>query len=83
MTHMLIALWREETVPVMGEETIAMAREDCAWGYDQIVGALANIGFTISDQTMGNILKRHGIALVLECKATTTGRSFSKGTWTC
>ena len=32
------------------------------WGYDRIVGALANLGYTISDQTVGNILKRHGIA---------------------
>jgi hypothetical protein len=32
-----------------------------AWGYDRIVGALAHLGYTISAQTVGNILKRHGI----------------------
>jgi transposase InsO family protein len=32
------------------------------WGYDRIVGALANLGHIVSDQTVGNILRRHGIA---------------------
>jgi putative transposase len=40
---------------------VRMARENRSWGYDRIVGALANLGYTISDQTVGNILKRHGI----------------------
>jgi hypothetical protein len=40
---------------------VRMARENRSWGYDRIVGALANLGDTISDQTVGNILKRHGI----------------------
>jgi hypothetical protein len=31
-------------------------------GYDRIVGALANLGHEISYQTVGNILRRHGIA---------------------
>ena len=26
------------------------------------MGALANLGYTVSDQTVGNVLKRHGIA---------------------
>jgi hypothetical protein len=34
-----------------------MARENPSWGYDRIVGALANLGHQISDQTVGNILK--------------------------
>jgi len=28
-----------------------MARENSGWGYDRIVGALANLGYTVSDQT--------------------------------
>jgi len=40
---------------------VQIARENRSWGYDRIVGALANLGYTISDQTVGNILKRHGI----------------------
>jgi len=31
------------------------------WGYDRIAGALKNLGHTISDQTVGNILRRHGL----------------------
>ncbi len=29
------------------------------WGYDRIAGALANLGHEVSDQTVGNILRRH------------------------
>jgi hypothetical protein len=31
-------------------------------GYDRIVGALANLGHRLSDQTVGNVLRRHGIS---------------------
>src|SRR6516225_2100636 len=41
---------------------VQMARENSGWGYDRIVGALANLGYTVSDQTVGNVLRRHGIA---------------------
>jgi homeodomain-containing protein len=41
---------------------VRMARENSGWGYDRIVGALANLGYTVSDQTVGNIRRRHGIA---------------------
>src|SRR5579863_1125612 len=41
---------------------VRMARENSGWGYERIVGALANLGYTVSDQTVGNILRRHGIA---------------------
>jgi putative transposase len=37
---------------------VRMARENRSWGYDRIVGALANLGYRISDQTVGNILRR-------------------------
>ena len=33
-------------------------------GYDRIVGALANLGHEVSDQTVGNVLRRHGIPVV-------------------
>jgi transposase InsO family protein len=47
-----------------------MARENCSWSYYRIVGTLANLGYTTSDQTVGNILKRHGIAPAPERKTT-------------
>src|SRR5919197_1755778 len=55
---------------------VRMAKENRSWGYDRIVGALANLGYTISDQTVGNILKRHGIPPASERKTTTTWKEF-------
>src|SRR5262249_16901793 len=40
---------------------VRMARDTSSWGYDRIVGALANLGHRLSDQTVKNILRRHGI----------------------
>jgi len=39
-----------------------MAKDNPSWGYDRIAGAMKNLGHRISDQTVGNILKRNGIA---------------------
>jgi transposase InsO family protein len=55
---------------------VRLAQENRSWGYDRIVGALANLGYTISDQTVGNMLKRHGIAPAPERKTTTTWKEF-------
>src|SRR5437867_2750723 len=55
---------------------VRMAQENRSWGYDRIVGALANLGHTVSDQTIGNILKRHGIPPAPERKTTTTWKEF-------
>ena len=38
-----------------------MASENRDWGYDRIAGALANLGYEISDQTVSNVLRRHGL----------------------
>jgi hypothetical protein len=51
---------------------VRMAKENSDWGYDRIVGAMANIGYTLSDQTIGNILQCHGIPTAPERKHTTT-----------
>jgi putative transposase len=55
---------------------VRMAQENRSWGYDRIVGALAHLGYTISDQTVGNILKRQGILPAPERKKTTTWKEF-------
>src|SRR5919198_817887 len=55
---------------------VRLAQENRSWGYDRIVGALANLSYTISDQTVGNILKRHGIPPAPERKTTTTWKEF-------
>jgi transposase InsO family protein len=53
-----------------------MARENSGWGYDRIVGALANLGHHVSDQTVGNILLRHGIAPAPKRSQITTWKDF-------
>jgi putative transposase len=55
---------------------VRMAQENRSWGYDRIAGTLANLGYTISDQTVGNILKRHGIPPAQERAKTTTWNEF-------
>src|SRR5262252_428316 len=55
---------------------VRIAQENRSWGYDRIVGALANLGHTVSDQTVGNILKRHGLPPAPERKTTTTWKEF-------
>ena len=58
------------------ELVLRMARENRSWGYDRIVGALANLGYTLSDQTVGNILKRHGIPPAPQRQKTMPWREF-------
>jgi transposase InsO family protein len=53
-----------------------MASENRGWGYDRIAGALANLGHEISDQTVGNVLRRHGLLPAPERKRTTTWAAF-------
>jgi putative transposase len=55
------ALGRPRSDPELEDLVVRMAQENRSWGYDRIVGALKHLGYTISDQTVGNILKRHGI----------------------
>jgi putative transposase len=66
--------------PRIDEETenlvVRMAKENPAWGYDRLVGALANLGHTLSDQTVGNILGRHDIPSAPKRKHTTSWKDF-------
>jgi putative transposase len=55
---------------------VQMARENSGWGYDRIAGALANLGHEISDQTVGNVLRRHGMAPAPKRSETTTWKDF-------
>ena len=55
---------------------VQMARENSGWGYDRIVGALANLGHGVSDQTVGNVLRRHGIEPAPRRSQNTTWRDF-------
>jgi hypothetical protein len=35
---------------------VRLARENSSWGYDRIAGALTNLGYKVSHQTVGNVL---------------------------
>jgi putative transposase len=55
---------------------VRMASENPDWGYDRIAGALANLGYKVCDQTIGNALQRHGLPPAPERKRTTTWPAF-------
>ena len=55
---------------------VKMAKENRGWGYDRLAGALAHLGYEISDQTVGNILKRRGLPTASERRKTTTWKAF-------
>jgi transposase len=55
---------------------VRMAQEHRSWGSDRIVGALANLGLTVSAQTVANVLKRPGIPPAPERQTTTTWKEF-------
>ncbi len=40
---------------------LKLAEENPSWGYDRLSGALSNLGYQVSDQIIGNILKRNSI----------------------
>jgi len=55
---------------------IRMASENRGWGYDRLAGALANLGYAISDQTVGNVLRRQGLPPAPERNRTTSWTDF-------
>jgi hypothetical protein len=66
-----------QTVPPELEALVVrMARENTGWGYDRIVGALTNLDHHLSGQTVGNILRRHGIAPAPKRSRTTSWKDF-------
>ncbi len=56
--------------------TVKFAKENPTWGYDRIQGELAKVGYRISDTTVGNILKAHGIEPAPTRGARDRGRRF-------
>jgi putative transposase len=58
------------------ELIVRMAEDNRSWGYDRIVGALANLGYEVTDQTVGNVLRRHGVPPAPERKHSTTWAAF-------
>jgi putative transposase len=52
---------RPRVDPEIEKLVLRCAEESPSWGDDRIQGTLANLGYEISDETVGNILRRNGI----------------------
>jgi putative transposase len=63
--------------PAIEALVLRMAQQNSSWGYDRIAGVLANLGHHVSGQTIGNILKRHGIAPAPKRSQNSTWKDFS------
>jgi putative transposase len=72
---------RPQVIEEVKQLILRMARENPTWGYDRIQGALNNLGYKISDTTVGNILRANGIEPAPERKRRTTWRTFLRAHW--
>jgi putative transposase len=72
----LMPVGRPATDSIIVELVLRFARENRSWGYDRIVDALAELGHVISDSTVGNILREHGIDPAPERKRQPTWADF-------
>ncbi len=66
---------------VIVDLVLRLAKENPTWGFDKIQGALANVGYHISDTTVGNILKAHGIEKAPDRQRTGSWSTFLKAHW--
>ena len=57
------------------------AKENLTWGFDWIQGELAKVGYPISDTTVRNILKAHGIESAPTRQHTGSWQTFLKSHW--
>jgi len=67
---------RPRTAEEIERLVVQMAKENPDWGYDRIAGAMDNLGYRLSDQTIGNILRRHDIPPTPKRKQTTSWKDF-------
>lgn len=63
------------------ELLLRLARENPTWSYDHLQGALGNLGHKISDSTVANILRDHGLEPAPERKRQTRWHTFLKAHW--
>jgi putative transposase len=67
----------QETVDLV----LRLARENPRWGYKRIQGALLNLGLVISDTSVANVLKAHGIEPAPDRKRQSTWKEFLNAHW--
>jgi transposase InsO family protein len=72
---------RPAVEPEVEKLVVKLMMDNPNWGSDRIIGVLANLHYTISDSTVDNIRKRHGIAPAPERGKNTTWRQFLKAHW--
>ncbi len=70
------AIGRPQTPKALTALVVKFPVENRTWGYDQIVGALENLGHRLSRQTLANILKRNGLEPAPERGRKTTWKDF-------
>ena len=75
-SHQRKPLGRPRVAKELEDLVVQMAKDNRAWGCDRSAVALAHLGYDISDQTVGNILKRRGLSPALKRKKTTTWKAF-------
>ena len=61
---------------VIKELCVKFAEENASWGYERIQGALANLGYEVSESTVGNILRAAGVAPSTERMKKSTWKQF-------
>lgn len=67
--------------PQVVELVLRIGKESPSWGYDRIQGALANLGHRISDTTVANILKAHGVGPAPDRRRQSTWKTFLGAHW--
>jgi len=60
---------------------IRMAKENRAWGYTRIQGALSNLGHVVGRSTIVKILKEQGIEPAPERNKKTSWQEFLRAHW--
>ncbi len=80
-THKRRSPGRPRIMEVIADLVVRMARENRAWGYTRIQGALQNVGHRVGRTTIANILEENGIDPAPERGKRTTWSQFLKARW--
>jgi hypothetical protein len=80
-SHSRKSAGRQPVAQEIAELVLRMANENPTWGYDRVQGALTNPGHPISDRTISNIRKAHGIEPAPDRKRPSTWKTFLEARW--
>ena len=65
---------RPRTKRELEASIVRLARENSDWGYGKIQGELGKLGYEVSEETIGNVLERHGISPAPQRRGSTSWR---------